>query len=125
MRKHLLFCWLTCMGMCVNAAERKITSPDGKLVVVVSDSDGKATYSVAYDNELFVAASALGLRTNIGDFTTGLLMGEGFKTANVESEYSLPNIKKSNVEYSACKAVVPFMKDGKTVVRCGVQCFKQ
>lgn len=115
MRKHLLFCWLTCMGMCVNAAERKITSPDGKLVVVVSDSDGKATYSVAYDNELFVAASALGLRTNIGDFTTGLLMGEGFKTANVESEYSLPNIKKSNVEYSACKAVVPFMKDGKTV----------
>lgn len=42
-------------------------------------------------------------------------MGEGFKTANVESEYSLPNIKKSNVEYSACKAVVPFMKDGKTV----------
>lgn len=115
MRKHLLFCWLTCMGMCVNAAERKITSPDGKLVVVVSDSDGKATYSVTYDNELFVAASALGLRTNIGDFTTGLLMGEGFKTANVESEYSLPNIKKSNVEYSACKAVVPFMKDGKTV----------
>ena len=115
MRKHMLFCWLICMGMCVNAAERKITSPDGKLVVVVSDSGGKATYSVAYDNELFVAASALGLRTNIGDFTTGLLMGEGFKTANVESEYSLPNIKKSNVEYSACKAVVPFMKDGKTV----------
>lgn len=111
----MLFCWLICMGMCVNAAERKITSPDGKLVVVVSDSGGKATYSVAYDNELFVAASALGLRTNIGDFTTGLLMGEGFKTANVESEYSLPNIKKSNVEYSACKAVVPFMKDGKTV----------
>lgn len=115
MRKHLLFCWLTCMGMCVNAAERKITSPDGKLVVVVSDSDGKATYSVAYDNELFVATSALGMKTNIGDFTTGLFMGEGFKTANVESEYSLPNIKKSNVEYSACKAVVPFMKDGKTV----------
>ena len=115
MRKHMLFCWLICMGMCVNAAERKITSPDGKLVVVVSDSGGKAAYSVAYDNELFVAASALGLRTNIGDFTTGLLMGEGFKTANVESEYSLPNIKKSNVEYSACKAVVPFMKDGKTV----------
>ena len=80
---------------------------------------------MTYDNELFVAASALGLKTNIGDFTTGLLMGEGFKTANVESEYSLPNIKKSNVEYSACKAVVPFMKDGKTVVRCGVQCFKQ
>ena len=115
MRKHLLFCWLICMGMCVNAAERKITSPDGKLVVVVSDSDGKATYSVTYDNELFVAASALGMKTNIGDFTTGLFMGEGFKTANVESEYSLPNIKKSNVEYSACKAVVPFMKDGKTV----------
>ena len=44
------------------------------MVVVVSDSDGKATYSVTYDNELFVAASALGMKTNIGDFTTGLLM---------------------------------------------------
>lgn len=115
MRKHLFFCCLMCMGIYVSAAERKITSPDGRLVVVVSDNDGKATYSVTYDNELFVATSPLGMKTNIGDFTDGLSMGEDFKVSVVESEYSLPNIKKSIVKYRAGKAVVPFMKDGKTV----------
>ena len=115
MRKQLLFCWLVCMGMGTGAAERKISSPDGRLVVTVSDSEGKATYSVTYDDELFIASSPLGMKTNIGDFTTGLLMGEGFKASDVESEYSLPNIKKSYVRYSAGRAVVPFMKDGRTV----------
>ena len=115
MRKQLLFCWLVCMGMGAGAAERKISSPDGRLVVTVSDSEGKATYSVTYDDELFIASSPLGMKTNIGDFTTGLLMGEGFKASDVESEYSLPNIKKSYVRYSAGRAVVPFMKDGRTV----------
>ena len=115
MRKQLLFCWLVCMGMGAGAAERKISSPDGRLVVTVSDSEGKATYSVTYDDELFIASSPLGMKTNIGDFTTGLLMGEGFKASDVESEYSLPNIKKSYVRYSAARAVVPFMKDGRTV----------
>ena len=115
MRKQLLFCWLICMGMGAGAAERKISSPDGRLVVTVSDSEGKATYSVTYGGELFIASSPLGMKTNIGDFTTGLLMGEGFKASDVESEYSLPNIKKSYVRYSAGRAVVPFMKDGRTV----------
>ena len=115
MRKQLLFCWLVCMGMGTGAVERKISSPDGRLVVTVSDSEGKATYSVTYDDELFIASSPLGMKTNIGDFTTGLLMGEGFKASDVESEYSLPNIKKSYVRYSAGRAVVPFMKDGRTV----------
>lgn len=114
MRKYLLFCWLTCMGMCVNAAERKITSPDGKLVVVVSDTDGKATYSVTYDDELFIASSPLGMKTNIGDFTSELSIGEDVKVSLIENEYNLPNIKKSSVKYSAGKAIVPFMKDGKT-----------
>ena len=114
MRKYLLFCWLTCMGMCVNATERKITSPDGKLVVVVSDTDGKATYSVTYDDELFIASSPLGMKTNIGDFTSELSIGEDVKVSLIENEYNLPNIKKSSVKYSAGKAIVPFMKDGKT-----------
>ena len=114
MGKYLLFCWLTCMGICVNAAERKITSPDGKLVVVVSDTDGKATYSVTYDDELFIASSPLGMKTNIGDFTSELSIGEDVKVSLIENEYNLPNIKKSSVKYSAGKAIVPFMKDGKT-----------
>ena len=114
MGKYLLFCWLTCMGMCVNATERKITSPDGKLVVVVSDTDGKATYSVTYDDELFIASSPLGMKTNIGDFTSELSIGEDVKVSLIENEYNLPNIKKSSVKYSAGKAIVPFMKDGKT-----------
>jgi hypothetical protein len=67
------------MGMCVSAAERKISSPDGRLVVMVSDTDGKATYSVTYDDELFIASSPLGMKANIGDFTSGLSIGEDVK----------------------------------------------
>ena len=114
MRKHLFFCCLICMGMCVSAAERKISSPDGRLVVMVSDTDGKATYSVTYDDELFIASSPLGMKTNIGDFTSELSIGEDVKVSLIENEYNLPNIKKSSVKYSAGKAIVPFMKDGKT-----------
>lgn len=83
-----------CMGICVSAAEKKISSPDGRLVVVVSDNDGKATYSVTYDGEMFLDASPLGMKTNMADLTSGLTIGEDFKTSFVESDYSLPNIKK-------------------------------
>lgn len=115
MRKQLLFCGLAFMSVCLSAAEKRISGPDGRLEVIVTDSLGKASYSVMYDGELFMAASPLGVKTNIGDFTTGLSMGDSFKQYVADVDYSLPNIKKSHVEGKANVAVIPFVSGGRTV----------
>ncbi len=59
------------LGSSVASAENKqITSPDGKLVVTVSDMDGRPSYSVSYDN-ILLKPSPLGMIANIGDFHRG------------------------------------------------------
>ena len=96
------------------AAGYEVKSPDGKTVVTVSDTDGRPTYSLTYGGEAFLNGSPLGVVTNIGDYTSGLTMGK--ETAKkINDSYSLPNIKKSNVNYEANEVVIPFLKDGKTV----------
>ena len=61
------------LGSSVASAENKqITSPDGKLVVTVADMDGRPSYSVSYDNVLFLKPSPLGIIANIGDFSSGM-----------------------------------------------------
>ena len=61
------------LGSSVASAENKqITSPDGKLVVTVADMDGRPSYSVSYDNVLFLKPSPLGMIANIGDFSSGM-----------------------------------------------------
>ena len=63
------------LGSSVASAENKqITSPDGKLVVTVADMDGRPSYSVSYDNVLFLKPSPLGMIANIGDFSSGMSM---------------------------------------------------
>ena len=76
MKKIVLLLAAVCCAVSVSAGERRIASPDGRLEVVVSDDGGRATYSVTYDGEVFLKPSPLGLRTNVGDFTQGLTLGE-------------------------------------------------
>ena len=54
-----------------HAADKTITSPDGKVQVVVSDSAGLLTYSVGYDGKEMLKPSRLGLTADFGDLTTG------------------------------------------------------
>ena len=54
------------------AASEEVSSPDGKTVVTVTDTDGRPEYAVSYDGRRFVMPSPLGLRTNVGDFTGSL-----------------------------------------------------
>lgn len=92
-----------------------IASPDGKTVVTVTDDDGQAGYAVKLNGKDFLRRSHLGLRTNIGDYTKDLkLTGHSGPTA-VSDSYSLPNIKKSHVDYKANRGEVTFSSDGKEV----------
>ena len=88
----LLFLAAVCCAATADAGERRIASPDGRLEVVVSDEGGRASYSVTYDGEVFLAPSPLGLKTNVGDFTQALALGEQTVVEAVDETYSLKNI---------------------------------
>lgn len=94
-------------------ANKSISSPDGKLVINVSEIGGKAVYNLHYNNKVFLNQSPLGLNTNVGDFTQGLSLSNVGQQTKVEETYSLPNIKKSQVNYLANEMVFTFSKDNK------------
>lgn len=104
------------LGSSVASAENKqITSPDGKLVVTVSDTDGRPSYSVSYDNVLFLQPSPLGMVANIGDFSSGMSLEKNVSTNKIDETYELASIKKSKVRYVANEAVFSFTQQGKTI----------
>lgn len=94
----------------------KLSSPDGKTVVTVSDNGMNITYSVAYDGKEFLLSSPLGLMTNIGDYTTGLDITAASGVKEVSDNYSLSNIKNNKVNYLANEETF-------TVSQCGVPVF--
>ncbi len=60
----------------IKAEENQIISPDGKLVVTVYNENGSPVYNVSYNGKIFLEQSPLGLKTNVGDFSQGLTIGE-------------------------------------------------
>lgn len=97
------------------ATEKSFTSPDGKLTVVVDDSNGVATYRVNLGATEFLGRSPLGLKTNMGDYTQDLTLA-GCEVKEVKESYDLRNIKQSHVDYEATEAVCSFEQKGKKVI---------
>lgn len=108
----LLFALVLIISM-VNAQEKKMAGPDGKLVVTISTNEGIPTYSVTYNGKVFLQSSPLGLKTNIGDFSQGLTLNDKISEQKVDETYELPNIKQSKVHYVANEGVFSFLKDNK------------
>ena len=116
MKKRILICGVLAMMMTsASALEKQVASPDGKLVVTINDNNGKPTYQVSLDGKVFLENSALGLNTNIGDFTQGMTMSEVSEVKAINDSYQLDRIKKSHVDYHANQQVMTFTKDGKKV----------
>ena len=103
------------MASSASALEKQVASPDGKLVVTVNDNGGKPAYQVTLDGKVFLLPSALGLNTNIGDFTQGMMMTDASDVEAVNESYQLDRIKKSHVDYKANRQAITFSKDGKKV----------
>lgn len=87
-----------------------VKSPDGLTVVNVNCHDGFPTYSINYNGIPFIRESPLGLITDIGDFSNGMSILETAPVIAVSDSYSLPNIKKSHVDYSANRLECKFAK---------------
>lgn len=116
MKKRILIWGVLAMMMAsASALEKQVASPDGKLVVTINDNNGKPTYQVSLDGKVFLENSALGLNTNIGDFTQGMTMSEVSEVKAVNDSYQIDRIKKSHVDYHANQQVMTFTKDGKKV----------
>lgn len=107
---------LLCSLPWLNAENVTVKSPDGKLAVIISDENGAASYTVKYNEKTMLESSPLGLNTNIGDFTNELKINtNSIVKSEIEQEYSLPNIKRSDVKNEANSLSVGFNKTGKTV----------
>ena len=52
-----------------NATTHTIASPDGKVIVTVSDDGGSAKYQVNLGDKIFIRESPLGLKLNFDDLT--------------------------------------------------------
>lgn len=100
----------------VMAQQNQVTSPDGKLLVIVNMEKGAPVYSVLLNGKSFIESSPLGLETNIGDFTDELTLAENIERKEVNDSYELRNIKKSKVDYKANEAVFAFQKDNRPVM---------
>ena len=106
---------LALLGLTTVQAEEKISSPDGKVVLTLNVDNGQPTYQVAYDGQTMIATSALGIVTNIGDYSQGLTQ-KSVETKAVKDSYVLRNIKQSHVDYEATEAVAQYEQDGKVVM---------
>lgn len=100
MKKSFLFLLTLLIVMAVSAQELTFKSPDNRTIVNFKLNGGIACYSVSYDSKIMLDESPLGLVTNTGDFTKGLVY-EGCKTNTVKDSYSLNRSKVSKVDYVA------------------------
>jgi hypothetical protein len=115
MMKFFIAMAMLLVSSVASAEDKQIASPDGKLVVTVSDRDGRPSYSVSYDNVLFLGPSPLGIVANIGDFSSGMSLEKNVSINEIDETYELPSIKQSKVHYVANEAVFLFTQQGKTV----------
>ena len=92
------------------AREATIASPDGKLVVTVSDEGPQATYAVALDDRQMLLPSALGFKADFGDFTKGLKITDT-KAQHIDRSYEMRQVKQSRMHYVAELLTVAFQNE--------------
>ena len=81
------FCFLLLSVFWANAQTDNVTvsSPDGKLAVNVSLENGKPSYNISLNGKTFLNKSPLGLKTNVGDFTEGLVLKQNTSLRKIEN----------------------------------------
>lgn len=113
----LLLCTLALQA---SAEVRKVSSPDGKLVVSVAADGGRLEYSVSYDGRQMIEPSALGVETSVGNFSDGVAIA-GAEQSRISRRYSMRNAKAANISYEANRMDVKCVngkKQAMTVTFC-------
>lgn len=90
------------------AGDVKVASPDGNLVVTVTDNGGAPRYSIAYGGVTMMEPSALGLVTDYADFTRNLTIKEE-KTRHEDKTYTMTRTKRHEARYNANVSDITFV----------------
>ena len=106
--------WLIALSLLIahcsfsSVAAQTISSPNGRLQVLVELlNEGQPHYRVLYEGQEVVKKSPLGLVTNIGDFTQGLVL-KNMSQVEINEPYELRNVKQSRIYYDATEAVLSY-----------------
>ena len=93
----------------VSAGAREVTiaSPNGKLVVTVSDEGGQPTYAVSLDGQTALLPSALGFKADFGDLTHDLAITRT-SAERIDRTYEMWQVKQSHMHYVAQQVNVEF-----------------
>ena len=108
MKKIVLLSALLAVSGVLTAQE--VQGPDGALKVNVELKDGSPVYSVHYNNKIVLEPSPLGLKTSIGDFSTGLKQ-LGHQVRTIDETYTMPHAKVSRVHYQANELVCNYLNE--------------
>ncbi len=100
MKRKALLLWAILLPILGFAQTQKLKSPDGKLELTVMLKEGKASYVATYNDEILVEESALGLVTDVEDFSKDLTWAD-VKSGEVEKSYTLKRTKQSSFKYNA------------------------
>ena len=111
MRKLFLAICMASSVLCW-ADDVRVSSPNGSLVVTVSDAEGKLSYTATLDGKQMLAPSALGMQTSLGDLTKELSIVNS-QLSTVANSYSMRGTKASKVDYKANALTINLQnKDG-------------
>jgi len=100
MKKILISLSMLLATLTAAAREATVASPDGKMNITVNDDGGRVTYAVNYDGQTALLPSALGLKTDFGDFTQGLKI-TGTKADRIDKTYAMRQVKQSHFHFTA------------------------
>ena len=98
--KKLLFAIFMASSVLCWADDVRVSSPDGNLVLTVSDAGGRLVYSATLGNKQMLVPSALGLQTSLGDLTKELTIYES-QASTINSSYQMRGTKASSNTYNA------------------------
>ena len=91
---------LLMLPMLAVAKEVTVKSPNGNIVVTISDQQGQLTYQVTLNGQTVIQPSALGFEADFGTFATGLSITDTL-TTEVEKNYEMRQVKQSKMHYKA------------------------
>ncbi len=111
MKKALYTLLLLCAHEACMAETKEITSPDGRLLVTIEHTDGKLTYAVKYDGKEMIKPSALGIKTDIGDYSCNLNMLAS-RDSKADYDYTMRGTKASSNHYVANTTEIDFSIPG-------------
>lgn len=96
---------------CYSEESRGISSPDGKLHLIVpatGENDGKACFTVEYNNRCILSQARLGMNTDQQSFAGDLKLKSVSETKSVKDDYEMLTGKRSHCTNEAFERIYNF-----------------